>query len=50
MWEVDGREKVRRLENRVVRGQGVRKDGKWWKWRIRKEGRGIGRVGVTRVK
>ena len=34
----------------MVRGQGVRKDGKWGKWRIGKEGRGIGRVGVTRVR
>ena len=36
MGEVDDREKVRRLESRVVRGQGVRKDGKWGKWRIGK--------------
>ena len=34
----------------MVRGQGVEKDGKWGKWKIRKEGRGIGRVGVTGVK
>ena len=78
MGEVEGRERIHRLENRVVRGQGVgkdgkwgkwmirkryigwivgwsgargvRKDGKWGKWRIGKEGRGIGRVGVTRVR
>ena len=43
-------EGFRQLESRVVRGQGVRKDGKWGEWRIGKEGRGIGRVGVTRVK
>ena len=49
MGEVDDKEKVHRLDSRVVRGQG-RKDGKWGKWRIGKEGRGIGRVGVTRVR
>ena len=37
MGEVDDRERVRRRESRVVRGQGVRKDGKWGKWRIRKD-------------
>ena len=46
MGEVEGRERIHRLESRMVRGHGVRKDGKWGKWRIRKEGRGIG-VGVT---
>jgi hypothetical protein len=30
---------VHRLDSRVVRGQGVGKDGKWGKWRIGKEGR-----------
>ena len=47
---MEGREGVHRLESRVVRGQEVGKDGKWGKRRIGKEGRGIGRVGVTRVK
>ena len=47
---MEGREGVHRLESRVVRGQGVGKDGKWGKWKIRKEGRRIGRVGVTGVK
>ena len=48
--EVEGRERIHRLKSRVVRGRGVGKDGKWGKWRIGKEGRGIGRVGVTRVR
>ena len=39
MGEVEGKERIHRLESRVVRGQGVGKDGKWGKWRIGKEGR-----------
>ena len=31
---MEGREGVHRLESRVVRGQGVGKDGKWGKWMI----------------
>jgi hypothetical protein len=34
---VEGRERIHRLENRVVRGQGVGKDGKWGKWMIGKK-------------
>ena len=35
MGGVEDMEGFRQLESRVVRGQGVGKDGKWGKWMIR---------------
>ena len=37
MGEVEGKERIHRLESRVVRGQGVEEDGKWGKWMIREK-------------